>query len=201
MLKLQTKHQSQKAGYDKLCAQWKNAREIYGSKILELKSQINKANKVVPLEKYETVVGDAAEVAKSLEDKDSKINMLSQQVSQLEALLRQGVVDPRKDDDSRVSKSSLSRSENQFPSKEVKYTGSISTTRRETLKAAGGRAALNEKLKKTRGSLLKSQQLKSNSKGLKRAALQPLNSNTAEPNRTGGSIPYIRNAGGKENPY
>ena len=99
MLKLQTKHQSQKAGYDKLCAQWKNAREIYGSKIIELKSQINKANKVVPLEKYETVVGDAAEVAKSLEDKDSKINMISQQVSQLEALLCQGGVDTRKDDE------------------------------------------------------------------------------------------------------
>jgi hypothetical protein len=92
-------------------------------------------------------------------------------------------------------------SENQFHSKELKYTGFVSTTRRETLKAAGGRAALNEKLKKTRGSLLKSQQMKSksNSKGLKRAALQPLNSNTAGPNRTGG-VPYIY-AGGKENPY
>ena len=168
-----TKHQSQKAGYDKLCAQWRSAKEIYGSKVLELKSQINKANKMIPLEKYESVVGEAAKVAKSVQDKDSQINKLSQQVSQLESLLRS---EPR-NDESTFSKSSLTSGQTLYHSKEVKHASSVSTTRRETLKAAGGRAALNEKLKKTRGSLMKSQQLKSNGNGLKRTALQPISNN------------------------
>jgi len=205
--------------YNDLKQQWEQEKIIYEQKIHDLKARIDKASDMVAREVYDQEVAKTATLTQTLEEKEVEIVSLSNKVRHLEKLIDDKDETPKKGraqasplrrsieihDDSNVpSTSSKSTSHQASLNEQISHmnTVKIHVPRSSALQAVGGRAALNAKLKKTRGTMLQSQKTVKNingdSKGGlgKRSALGSINTNNR---MASGRRQSFNNGSGKEN--
>jgi DNA repair exonuclease SbcCD ATPase subunit len=81
------KYEQKENDYEKLRSKWVDAKQIYQTKINELKSQLTHAGNMVPVDKYHQALESAEMFRKSLKDKEVEVQELSGRISQLEVLL------------------------------------------------------------------------------------------------------------------
>lgn len=203
--------------YNDLKQQWEQEKVMYEQKIHDLKARIDEASDMVAREVYDQEVAKTAALTQTLEEKEVEIVKLSNKIRRLEKLIDDRDATPKKGraqgsparhsieihDDNNVRAKSAKRTNDQASSNEKTShmnTVKIHVPRSSALQAIGGRAALNAKLKKTRGTMLQSQKTVKNidgdSKGGlgKRSALGSINTN-----RMGSGRRQSYNGSGKEN--
>jgi DNA repair exonuclease SbcCD ATPase subunit len=169
-------HQSRQKDVDRLRAKWKEAKEVYQTKIDDLKSQLTDAGKVVTIEVYNWAVDSAAQFSKALKEKEEEIDHLSDKVCNLERLIEEkdAAVHELKTLSAPTGQNRVSIYTDNVTSigcenpiativdrNSIKNKLSTSTeksrnsSRGSLLKSGGGRAALQQQLKKSRKTQLR----------------------------------------------
>lgn len=180
------KYKSKQKTYEKVIKKCKNAADLYKTKMAGLRSQLNQGE-TVPIAKYKTAMDSVQSLTRSLKVKENEVEKLTFRIRNLETMIEENHTN-----DTLSPKPSPSTTiETRDVGVLVKSPTSNLTPRQVALRALGGRAALKEKMKKSRGI---STPLKGHDAN--RKALNPLQSNNASSNTS-----YFVSVGGKENKY
>jgi hypothetical protein len=179
------KYKTKQKSYEKVIKKCKNAAELYKTKMAGLRSQLNQGE-TVPIAKYQTAMDSVQSLTRSLKVKENEVEKLSFRIRNLE-----NMIEENRNDAASPKSSPTIFMESQDIGVHVKSPASKLTPRQAALRALGGRAALKEKMKKSRGV---STPLKGHDAN--RKALNPLQSNKASNNSS-----HFASVGGKENQF